>query len=314
MRAPTLIVVSVVVTVSAGAVVATSYLRRSDPHEASPGGGAATSGTGTDPARGGNYYTGGFRYETARNFAEPARSAQAYRLRPGDGADVQRIAGAFGMSGQVRDEAGQLVLADGTRRVTLSGSRWTVDIGVGGLRQGAGIASAIPGGVAPAPVGPPIDSGAAERRARAVLADAGVDLSGASVTVADQRPGWTVRFIPVVGGRRTVGLDQTVSSPGDPRRLLGQGWLSEPKAVGELKLIGVAAGLRQLAAGVFAGDPPSGGIPSGPPVTRTIVAVRVVLAVIHTGKADLLPAYQFDLEDGGSVSTPAVDASARAGR
>ncbi|HET7400056.1 MAG TPA: hypothetical protein VFJ94_16185 [Intrasporangium sp.] len=281
---------------------------------------AAGTGAGRD-AGGGNPFTGGQRYEPAGPLPEPATQGPVLRVAALRDADLVRIARAFGMTAAVRDEGGLRVVSDGRRRLTAAGSLWTVSAlhptpreqtAVGGCLPStdrpAADAPAVGCDAGPTPTSgtalPPPDPGVAERRARRVLADAGLDLRGAQARTTVTGSQWTVVLRRQVQGLPVVAGDFVVST--DARGLLvGRGFATDTVALGPHRLVGVASGLRQLDDGLVLGDVPAASTATPAPVLR-VTGVTLSLALIQSAATQLVPAYTFRLADGTTRTTPAV--------
>jgi hypothetical protein len=170
----------------------------------------------------------------------------------------------------------------------------------------------------------------AERIARDLAANAGLDLAGAEVTVADAYAARLVTIAPAVGGMPTTGFAWTVGVGAKGRIEHASGFLATPEPAGTYPLIGVQEGFERLKktppfGPIFRADapaiepapcPPGGKLPCAtkPLATRnaTVTGVRLGLqlfpAVAKSGRpADLgylLPAYLFEVEGGWSDVRP----------
>jgi len=292
----------------------------------------AAGGTTTPPepsggtSSNGNWYTGGYRYEAGGALPEPATQAEAYRLPQVQDADMVRIARAFGIEGSERDQGGQKIISDGVRRVSAAGSAWAVGrIGAAGREQ-PGTAGCVPStattsgggcavnpspspasGAAPTPTGSPTPE---ERRARALLAKAGLDLREATAETSRQGGQWVVRLSPRVTGLPVVGGDSVVSGRGTSSDTVeGHGFLTVATKTGTRPLIGVQAGLKRLNDGLFIGTSPSTGTVTpgaGSGKVLTVSSVELVLGLEQPDVALLVPAYRFTLQDGSTRTTAAV--------
>jgi hypothetical protein len=150
----------------------------------------------------------------------------------------------------------------------------------------------------------------AERTARDLAGQAGLDLAGASVRVTGGYAAWVVRIDPAVGGQPTSGFSWSVSVGPKGRVTAASGWLATPQPADSYPLIGVAEGVERLK------RQPGGLFPSWPrteagkrplaPAKRvlTVTGARLGLQLARVapegnrsaGVAYLLPAYLFDVE------------------
>jgi hypothetical protein len=278
----------------------------------------STGGSGSHS----NWYTGGYRYEAAGVLPEPATRAEAFRLPPVDDADLLRIARAFGVDGPVREQGGQRFIDDGSRRVSAAGSAWTVSrIGRAGREEpatpGCLPPTATPGNgcaVNPSPMSgtDPTPTGSTtpeERRARALLAKAGLDVQQATAETSRQGQQWTVRLSLRVAGLPVVGADFVLSGRGTSGTVEGHGYLTKALRTGTRPLIGVQAGLKRLNDGLFIGGTPVTGTATpgtGGATVLTVSSVELVLGLAQPDVAHLLPAYRFTVQDGSTRTTAAV--------
>jgi hypothetical protein len=172
----------------------------------------------------GNPFTGA-RYDAAHSLPTLPDKARAYRLRTGTTFDANRIAATFGIHAAVRHEGAELVADDGSHRLRLSGSGWTIgpsaetggsnDVHAGCLRPSG---DANPGDCPPTAGAPPTTTPGStsvdttlQVRARDLLSRAGMKLAGATVAVDDEVSTRRVRFSPVLAGMPTVGMSARVS-------------------------------------------------------------------------------------------------------
>jgi hypothetical protein len=289
-----------------------------------PAGGTTTppessGGTGSN----GNWYTGGYRYEAGGALPEPATQAEAYRLPPVQDADLVHIARAFGIKGSERDQGAQKSISDGVRRVSAAGSAWAVSrIGAAGREQpattgcvpstatsrgGCAVNPSPASDAAPTPTGSPTPE---ERRARALLAKAGLDLREATAETGRQGGQWAVRLSPKVAGLPVVGGDSVVSGRGASSDTVeGHGFLTMAAKTGTRPLIGVQAGLKRLNDGLFIGASPITGTVTpgaGSGKVLTVSSAELVLGLEQPDVALLVPAYRFTLQDGSTRTTAAV--------
>lgn len=147
---------------------------------------------------------------------------------------------------------------------------------------------------------------------------------------------WEARVDTRIGGLPVIGLGTAVSIGPKGQLVRGNGFLAAPEKIGDYPLVGAEAGLRRLTSG-FGGSFGGGGGPQplvaaengaftkgaiepampecampavscvAPPVPAPMVQVLtgVHLALLQTGDV-LVPAYEFELKDGGTVAVPAV--------
>jgi len=99
-----------------------------------------------------------------------------------------------------------------------------------------------------APDGVP-DRPAAEASARRLLADAGIDLTHATVSVSADAYSATVRVVPVLEGAPVDGVDTTVVFGAKGAVVAANGWLGEPARGDQYPLIGIDAAITRLQAG-----------------------------------------------------------------
>jgi len=165
--------------------------------------------------------------------------------------------------------------------------------------------------------------------ARETFARMGVDSAG--MVVEDGWSAWYARVELRVDGVAVIGMDTSVSIGPKGELVGGNGYLVTPDRIGDYPLVGTAKGLERLkalygvpvsvlVAGAPAVDPGTGiepaiapcgdpatsctGIPGEQvPVVQTVTGAH--LALLHQGDA-LVPAYVFELADGGSVPVVAV--------
>ncbi|MGI8684070.1 MAG: hypothetical protein ACR2MO_03040 [Acidimicrobiales bacterium] len=164
--------------------------------------------------------------------------------------------------------------------------------------------------------------------AREAFARLGVATDG--MVVEDGWVAWYARVETRVDGLAVIGMDTSLSIGAKGEVVGGNGFLAVPERIGDYPLIGAEAGLRRLAAGTWAGgpardlvttapatevgavepgvapcgDPAVSCLPEPPtPIVQTVTGAH--LALMFLGDA-LVPAYVFELADGGSVPVPAV--------
>ena len=267
--------------------------------------------------------------------------AQAWKL--GNTTDPDRVAAlaaALGLTAKPKREPTGWTVRDGRRALVVNraaGVPWTygTDLGVCGTRVGGGPYRPGPGiqcldpdaAVAnptrPAGLPSPAE---AERVARDLAAQAGLDLDGARVRVVDSIATRTVTIDPAVDGTPTSGLAWTVAVGAKGTVQHASGWLATPEPADTYPLIGVQAGFEQLEKTRFlvpmeradvpaverrpcrptgAGTVPCNAKPL-PARVVTVTGARLGLQLapaIPRGNrpaqvAYLLPAYLFDLEGG----------------
>ena len=211
----------------------------------------------------------------------PALEDHAAVYRAGttvDGAELSRLAKAFGLSGSVQVEGSGWTVADGDKRLRVErvgGLPWTVSSSESGGSVSSGCAVAVPGnagGGAPVPSTPEStcpppttvaglpDEQGAEATARAVLAEAGIDLSGAAVRTSQGSSAWTVNFDTTLGGRAVLGGTTSVVVGPHGAIASASGHLARLSPVGTYPLVGVTAALDRLRQGwdwiVYSGPMP----------------------------------------------------------
>ncbi len=171
----------------------------------------------------------------------------------------------------------------------------------------------------------------AERLALKAFAALGVGADG--MVVEDGWTAWYARVEMRVDGLGVIGMDTSVSIGPKGEIVGGNGYLAVPDRIGDYPLVGAAAGLERLKAfygGLGGGaidvapagepgvlidpvpvcdDPATGcsGVarPEMPPVPFVQTVTGVHLGLLFTGDA-LVPAYVFELAEGGSVPVAAV--------
>jgi hypothetical protein len=277
----------------------------------------------------------------------PALPGRAPAWKVGDSVDAGRLAAltrALGLNGRPAQEQGGWTVRDGRRALVAhrqAGVPWNYGTGLaaciprpgGPSRPGVGIRCLHPDApvssrpVAPArPSRPPdLPSRArAERVARDLAAQAGLDLEGAKVRVTDGYATRTVTIAPAVGGAPTSGFAWTVAVDASGVVRYASGYLATPEPADTYPLIGVQEGFERLkkapaprapltaeTPGVELDPcPPGGGRPCTvkplPARVATVTGVRLGLQLAPAvaeggGRPDvayLLPAYLFDLEGG----------------
>lgn len=167
--------------------------------------------------------------------------------------------------------------------------------------------------------------------ARDVFARLGVGTDG--IVVDDGWLTWEARVESRVDGLAVIGMGTGVSigSKGVVERAYG--YLATPNRIGDYPLVGPDAGLRRLSEGFGGGfgggprplmakddaatigqiepampecgDPTVSCVPPPQPAPLVQVVSGAHLALLQTGEV-LVPAYVFELEDGGTVPVPAV--------
>jgi hypothetical protein len=147
----------------------------------------------------------------------------------------------------------------------------------------------------------------AEKQARALWSQAGVNLAGATVTVRDQTFSWSVEVAPRLGSLPTQNWSWEVSI--GPRGSIdsARGYLDKPRLLGDYPLSGTAAGLVRLQQGpiIGPGPLPAEGAPTCPPgamcatglPTPTVTITGVHLALAWEGQY-LAPIYVFEAPNG----------------
>ena len=177
------------------------------------------------------YPRGPITYEAAADLPVLDGSSRAYRLESVGEDGARRIAGAFGLEDALEaDGGGGWTAVEGDRTLSvypdaLSWSYYAADAmsaagsGVGG-DSGSGcsgpdcsVSSAPVTTVPPPPPERPSDLPSrdeAESIARAVLAETGVAIDGASVDAFDNTLSWSFTFDPVVDGLPTYGFNSSV--------------------------------------------------------------------------------------------------------
>ena len=311
-----------------------------------PGGGwAPTPGAGGDRAEAQSAPAGdsaassllypGFRirYEAAPGLPDLRGPAAAYEAKAEiDRDDAERLASAFGVKGSPKraDDASWHV-QDGTRSAYIS----THTLGDWSVSE-APTATPASGSVSSCPGAPPgaeiaCDSGskplpgaepeippdlpspaAAEKRARALLDEAGVEIAdGAKATVSDPTSeGITVTFEIEVDGTPAPGMGQNVTLGSGGVVKFASGTLATFDDIGDYPLVGTEAGIERMqqaygAAGevTILGGPEA--VPDGvepQEQVQVIEGVRLVLMpafpMCPGQPMYLVPAYQFTLRGG----------------
>ena len=199
-------------------------------------------------------------YVLADGAEAPARSAPAYRfvVEEVDDARVAELAGAFGVEGEVTDEAeaGYRSVGSGDGQVMVEGRNlgfWSYsrtdgrsvssDVAVA-CPDVKGEAVECPSPPTTVPEGMP-SAAEAEDRARDILEAAGVDLEGAAVTVEGE-PWRTVVFTPRVDGRRVTGLQTSVTFGAHARVEYANGFLGGFGELGDYPLVALDEALERF--------------------------------------------------------------------
>lgn len=285
----------------------------------------------------------------------PALADHAVVYRAGTTVDVPqvtRVATALGMSAPVRADASGWTVTDGDKRLQVQrvgGLPWAFSSSVDGSVS-SGCAVAVPGSPgggtvpssSPAPTCPPTttvpglpDEHGAETRARDVVVQAGLDVSGATVRASHSSSGWTVTFDAVLGGRTVLGGTTSVSVGSQGSITAASGHLAAPAPVGSYPLVGVSSALDRLRQGwdwiVYSGPVPMAAlgapgstapapapapavpgatepqstapVPTQPPTIVKVSGVRLALAwawpmATPNDDAWLVPVYVFELGPG----------------
>jgi hypothetical protein len=182
---------------------------------------------------------------------------------------VARLAGAFGLSGSVREDASGWAVDVGDRSLHVQragGLPWTFSFAGGGsVSSGCAVASpestggsgapSAPSSI-PSPTCPPTTTApglptkaGAEQRAREVLARAGFDLTGVLASSTGSADSWSVTFAPTMGTLPVLGGQWSVTIGADGTILSASGLLVDPVAVGNYPLVGVDSGVQRLEEG-----------------------------------------------------------------
>ena len=300
---------------------------------------------------------------------EGERSAWVVRAAAPDRAAMTRLADALDVRGAIRDESGVLVVGDAGGRVlqaggplgavwyfadaaSLNGTVSCAQAGAGSTGSGP---QATPQTTTPdqpasepcpeptPPAGVP-DAPTAEAGARRILQQAGVDVTGSTVSVDAQPWAATVRFSPVVDGAPVEGMDTAVVFGAGGAVQSANGWFGRPVRGDRYPLIGVDAAIARLqrgegligpqpmmatnATGIETAVAPEGStttsipgestvtvpaptIPQAREVTVTITEATLVLAAVPgtDGSIYLVPAYRLGSADQGSWTVLAIDDS-----
>ncbi len=187
--------------------------------------------------------------------------------------------------------------------------------------------------VPPEPVRPADLPTKAEAGRLALKAFAALGVGTDGMVVEDGWTAWYARVEMRVDGLGVIGMDTSVSIGPKGEIVGGNGYLVAPDRIGDYPLVGAAAGLERLKA--FYGGPVDGLIavapavepgvvvdpvpacddpatscegverPEMPPVPFVQTVTGVHLGLLFTGDA-LVPAYVFELAEGGSVPVVAV--------
>jgi hypothetical protein len=270
-----------------------------------------------------NPHNGNIHYQAPKSLAAMAKQARVYRLRPAGDREVRRLATAFGVRGQISAQTGGHYIDDGSRRVTVTESEWSVirtqtpepsgSSISGHLAPGCGATRPTPsaGDDCDEPSEPkwetsqPVDRKVLLFAVRNLALRAGIEAEYSALSlVAIRGRAWTVRLTPVIAGLSTVGIDSLVSGVGPNKLLEGRGFFPHIVPQGRAPLISVSAGLQRLDQGLVIG--PSPRISRRLGATRKVVTVKMTLAVLPAKPARLVPAYQFGLDTGEAVTTVAV--------
>ena len=188
-------------------------------------------------------------------------TARAYRVvTPDTAVAARRIASALGLHGvPTPDPNGGFSLEDGTAQLSVTARGWSF-AREPNASVSSGVATACPqdapkcvpdDGVPPIPTRPADlpPQGAAKAAALALLERAGVDTTGADVSVDDGITQWYVTVEPVVDGIATQGLGYSVVV-GDKGAIdSANGILGTAAAADEYPLSGTSAAIDRLNAG-----------------------------------------------------------------
>ncbi|MDQ1402051.1 MAG: hypothetical protein QOG03_367 [Actinomycetota bacterium] len=178
-----------------------------------------------------------------------------------------------------------------------------------------------------------------------LLRAGGIDLTDATIRVEDGFTQWQVTVDPSIDGRPVTGMSTGVSVGSKDKIAYANGFLGDPKAIGDYPLVGTAKGVERLKSGfsigpqpmmggaekapaiAVDGGPTAGapgvGAPTGgtddtapvttlPPQVLTITGARLGLSYVADyrsagrGTGYLVPAYIFTLDDGTTTSVVAV--------
>jgi hypothetical protein len=196
-------------------------------------GGCTKGGTGTAGPAHPKLPTGGFPtagtpvgYRLAPGAGQGApKQAKAYLMAPDkvDRNRLKKMAAAFGVKSDTVEgtEGRDFLVSDGTANV---GVVWS---GLLSWTYGRAVATPPPG-AAVAGLPSPAE---AEAKARQVLGDAGIDLSGTTAKMGGSQ-GRHLTFMPTVGGVTVLGLETTVSFGDNGIITYAAGHLSRPKSLG----------------------------------------------------------------------------------
>lgn len=284
---------------------------------------------------------GGVEYRAAGDLPALDGEADAWNVPAADLTDdrVAQLAGALGVTGEVRRTEFGWSVGDGTRRLDVqdvSGNPWSVYDEL--PAETGAVAPELEGRSAAGPPDGPVGDCAAdacdapqfhepERPAdlpteaeaegigRRMLIALGVDLDRAALRVDDAVTLWNVTADPEVGGLPTIGLATSLGIGPQGVVQYGNGWLGELDKGDRYPLIGTAAGIERLGeeqARVMI-DPAPGGSVDGDalePMVVEITGVRLGLQLMSTFEraADgyLVPSYLFTTADGGEIPVIAV--------
>jgi hypothetical protein len=211
--------------------------------------------------------------------AEIDGSASAWVLAPAapDRGALTRLAAALDVPGSIREESGVLLLGDRRGRVLEasmpSGPAWyfsdaAAQGGVvscaqtNGVMPSAGQSSTAPTSTPPElqpptqvcpeptpPAGVP-DGPTAEGTARRILERAGLEVTGANVSVDARAWATTIRFTPTLDERTPVeGLDTVIVFGGGGAVQAANGWFGRPTRGDRYPLVGIDAAIARLQRG-----------------------------------------------------------------
>ncbi len=285
------------------------------------------------------------RYELADGVTSNAKTGKAYNFADVDEAAVRKLAAALGVDGEVKADGAAFTMGGGGEdKPNLYVNR---NGGVFSMSVSYAVSGSGSSGCAVAPVAPdtpvasdapsceptpaptttvPKDAPTADEAkvvAKKALADGGVDVVGAKVSV-ESFDGATqnVRFQNVVDGHSVDGYETYVTVGPKNAIVSASGYLVNPSAVGDYDLASLDHAVARLNESygkattlearddIAVGEPvPGQPEPQQEPtvVKLTSVSVGLLMQSDYDGDLWLVPSYDFGTGDGGKVAAYAAD-------